>query len=159
VIILIIIIIFLFVKGTIYESYYITKVYFNSSHEQYCRQVCPQTLIEKNKIRDTSEIKSKVTCDYIITTHIKKIKILYDYTIKIKYEVDYFKIFFFFLPAAIIDSIENNIEFNGMSFDHRPKDQHIGTLISLTKVPSIAYQNTGIIGPFKQQSQNIVNEK
>lgn len=63
------------------------------------------------------------------------------------------------IPAAIIDSIEDNIEFNGMSFDHRPKDQHIGTLISLTKVPSIAYQNTGIIGPFKQQSQNIVNEK
>jgi hypothetical protein len=52
----------------------------------------PPTLIEKNKIRDTSKIKSKVTCDHIITTHIKKIKILYDYTIKIKYEVDYFKI-------------------------------------------------------------------
>jgi hypothetical protein len=32
----------------------------------------PPTLIEKNKIRDKSKIKSKVTFDSTIATHIKK---------------------------------------------------------------------------------------
>jgi hypothetical protein len=42
----------------------------------------PPTLIEKK-----NKIKSKVAHDYKIATHIKKTKILYIYTIKIKYEI------------------------------------------------------------------------
>ena len=49
----------------------------------------PQTLIENNKIRDTSKIKNKVTFDYKIATHIKKTKILYDYTNKIKNDTSF----------------------------------------------------------------------
>jgi hypothetical protein len=44
----------------------------------------PSTFIEKNKIKDILTIKSKVTRDYKITTLIKKMKILYGFTIKIK---------------------------------------------------------------------------
>jgi hypothetical protein len=44
----------------------------------------PSTIIEKNKIKDMSKIKSKVTHYYKITTLIKKMKILYGYIIKIK---------------------------------------------------------------------------